>query len=159
MDTRRPKFRPLLPKPLSQARPEPFLISTPSNQYASSHQETMGTSSAHALSAKAYGQTESQRRIRATGLGVNATLPPTSKIYYRPVGAKISDLELKYYEEKVKKERGVWSQTLIVVYPRQALDQALDHEYDVNEPRRQDRYRESYRSRMLRYVAERHGAS
>ncbi|KAJ7267080.1 hypothetical protein C8J57DRAFT_1469410 [Mycena rebaudengoi] len=146
MDTRRPKFRPLLPKPLSQARPEPFLISTASNQYASSHQETMGTSSAHALSAKAYGRLQSEFERRSLG-------------QKKPMGAKIFDLELKYYEGKLKKERGVWSQTLIVVYPTQALDRALDHEYDVNEPRRQDRYQESYRSRMLRYVAERHHAS
>ncbi|KAK6984268.1 hypothetical protein R3P38DRAFT_3105191, partial [Favolaschia claudopus] len=38
--------------------------------------------------------------------------------------------------------------------PTQSLDQALDHEYDVNQPRRNDRYRESYRSRMLRYEDE-----
>jgi hypothetical protein len=60
MDT---KFRPLLPKPLSQARPEPFLISTASNQYASSHQETTGTSSAHALSAKAYSRVRALLKI------------------------------------------------------------------------------------------------
>ncbi|KAJ6492671.1 hypothetical protein DFH09DRAFT_1104603 [Mycena vulgaris] len=85
------------------ARPEPFLISRPSNQYASSHQETTGTSSAHTLSAKAYGRVkisedrESQRRIRAT-----------------PVVAKIFVLELKRYKGKLKKETGVWDQTLIV---------------------------------------------
>ncbi|KAK7006569.1 hypothetical protein R3P38DRAFT_3366766 [Favolaschia claudopus] len=44
--------------------------------------------------------------------------------------------------------------TCNVHYPTQALDQALDHEYDVNQPRRNDRYRESYRSRMLRYEDE-----
>ncbi|KAK7029066.1 hypothetical protein R3P38DRAFT_3353962 [Favolaschia claudopus] len=38
--------------------------------------------------------------------------------------------------------------------PTQSLDQALHHEYDVNQPRRNDRYRESYRSRMLRYEDE-----
>ncbi|KAK7027047.1 hypothetical protein R3P38DRAFT_2941464, partial [Favolaschia claudopus] len=38
--------------------------------------------------------------------------------------------------------------------PTQSLDKALDHEYDVNQPRRNDRYRESYRSRMLRYEDE-----
>ncbi|KAJ6530813.1 hypothetical protein DFH09DRAFT_1093422 [Mycena vulgaris] len=148
MDIRRPKFWPTLPKPPSQARLEPFLISTPSNQYASSHQETTGISSAHALSAKAYGRIkrrehrESQRRIRVT-----------------PAEAKIFDLELKHYEGKLKKETGVWDQTLIECDPTRALDRALDHVDDVNEPRRQDRYRENYRSRTLRYVAERHGAS
>ncbi|KAJ7217609.1 hypothetical protein C8J57DRAFT_1482880 [Mycena rebaudengoi] len=153
MDT---KFRPLLPKPLSQARPEPFLISTASNQYASSHQETTGTSSAHALSAKACGRLQSEFERRSLGQKKRrqreskenqsnpkgskqmnpyrsaaqrarrqASLPLTSKIYYRPVGAKIFDLELKYYEGKLKKERGVWSQTLIVVYPTQAWTEHL----------------------------------
>ncbi|KAJ6486279.1 hypothetical protein DFH09DRAFT_1106142 [Mycena vulgaris] len=190
MDTRRPKFRPLLPKPLSQARPEPFLISTPSNQYASSHQETTGTSSAHALSAKADDRLQSEferrslgqkkRRQRESKENQSNTKASKQMNPHRSAaqrarcqrelaaniedllqthGTKIFDLELKYYEGKLKKERGVWSQTLIVVYPTQALDRALDHEYDVNEPRRQDRYREIYRSRMLRYVAERHGAS
>ncbi|KAJ7269196.1 hypothetical protein C8J57DRAFT_1227931 [Mycena rebaudengoi] len=195
MDSRRPKFRPLLPKPLSQARPEPCLISTPSNQYASSHQETTGTSSAHVLSAKAYGRIQSEferrsldqkkRRQRESkenksNMSLFCPFQPKGSKHMNPhrsaaqrarrqrelaaniedvLQTKIFDLELKYYEGKLKKEKGVWSQTLIVVYPTQALDRALDHEYDVNEPRRQDRYRESYRSQMLRYVAERHGAS
>ncbi|KAJ6535860.1 hypothetical protein DFH09DRAFT_1091635 [Mycena vulgaris] len=164
MDIRRPKFWPTLPKPPSQARPEPFLISTPSNQYASSHQETTGISSAHALSAKAYGrgtQREPEEN-QSNPKGSKQMNPPRSaaqQIYYRPVEAKIFDLELKHYEGKLKKETGVWDQTLIECDPTQALDRALDHVDDVNEPRRQDRYRENYRSRTLRYVAERHGAS
>ncbi|KAJ6563312.1 hypothetical protein DFH09DRAFT_1082369 [Mycena vulgaris] len=38
--------------------------------------------------------------------------------------------------------------------PSEVLNQALDHEYVMNELRRQDRYRESYRSQMLRYVEQ-----
>ncbi|KAJ7924807.1 hypothetical protein B0H13DRAFT_1863670 [Mycena leptocephala] len=189
MDTRRPKFRPILPKPPSQARPEPFLISTPSNQYASSHQETTGTSSAHALNAKTYGWLQSEFERRSLGQKKrrqreskeNQSNPKGSRQMnphrsaaqrarrQRELAANIEGLLQTRGGENIRSR----AQTLRRKVeegerrlesnpdcdPTQALDRALDHEYDVNEPRRQDRYRESYRSQMLRYVAERHGAS
>ncbi|KAJ7280974.1 hypothetical protein C8J57DRAFT_1464301 [Mycena rebaudengoi] len=186
MDT---KFRPLLPKPLSQARPEPFLISTASNQYASSHQETTGTSSAHALSAKAYGRLQSEFERRSLGQKKrrqreskeNQSNPKGSKQmnpyrsaaqrarHQRELAANIEDLSQTRGGENIRSRAQILRRKVEEgerclesnpdCDPTQALDRALDHEYDVNEPRRQDRYRESYRSRMLRYVAERHHAS
>ncbi|KAJ6533747.1 hypothetical protein DFH09DRAFT_1092329 [Mycena vulgaris] len=145
MDIWRPKFRPTLLKPPSQARPEPFLISRPSNQYASSHQETTGTSSAHALSAKAYGRVPSER--------IRAALTRLKEAKTERVKGE-SEQRFKQMNPHRSAAQRVRRQ-----YPTQALDRALDHEYDGNEPRRQDRYPESYRSRMHRYVAEHHGAS
>jgi hypothetical protein len=73
-------------------------------------------------------------------------------IYYLCMGAGIFVLERRLHEGELRKGRYVWNLTLTVVSletlwhhvgfnllsvdQTQALDRALDHEYDVNQPQR-----------------------
>ncbi|KAJ7926527.1 hypothetical protein B0H13DRAFT_1862156 [Mycena leptocephala] len=150
MDTRRPKFRPILPK-LTKA-------SFPGEARAVLNQHTLKPL-----------QSEFERR----SLGPKQMNPHRSAAQrarrQRELAANIENLLQTHGSENIRSR----AQTLRRKVedgekrlelnpdcdPTQALDRALDHEYDVNEPRRQDRYWESYRSWMLRYVAERHGTS
>ncbi|KAJ7842426.1 hypothetical protein B0H13DRAFT_1909811 [Mycena leptocephala] len=175
-----PKLRPLLPKTPSMTRPEPFLLKlTPLNTQESGctqidHSKYVASTLASTTKAHGKVQTEFERCSigqkkqrerefkenqnkskeprpmnphRSAALGGGSTnLPPTSNIYYKPEDTRIFILELKLYEGESKK----WIDSHPSCNPMQALDLALDHEYEVNEPRHQERFRESYRTRMLR---------
>ncbi|KAJ6553611.1 hypothetical protein DFH09DRAFT_1085723 [Mycena vulgaris] len=149
----------------------------------------MGNSSAHALNAKAYGRLQSEFERRSLGQkkrrqreskenqsnpkGSEQMNPHRSAAQrarrQRELAANNEDLLQTHGAENIRSRAQILRRKVEEgerrlesnpdCDPTQALDRALDHEYDVNEPRRQDRYRESYRSRMARYVAERHGTS
>ncbi|KAJ7923962.1 hypothetical protein B0H13DRAFT_1864429 [Mycena leptocephala] len=171
------RLRPLLPKS-PQTRPEPFLVkctlSVETNRSMGSQEvkadvhpkrrEQSGSEFERRSLGKKRRSREAKENehevnilhagaLQLSGLGGNENLPWTSKNYYIPEEVRMCDLELKPYEGELRKgERHVEANP--DCDPTQALNRALDLEYEANEPRRRDRYRGSYRSQMLRYLSE-----
>ncbi|KAK7059571.1 hypothetical protein R3P38DRAFT_2758990 [Favolaschia claudopus] len=89
---------------------------------------------------------------------------PTLFCRSRELAGKIEDLlDIKEYDSqqsraqklRQKVEQG---ERRLKAFPdcdhSRVLDEALDHEWKLNQPRREDRHRESQRSKFLRYEGE-----
>ncbi|KAK7034922.1 hypothetical protein R3P38DRAFT_2912003 [Favolaschia claudopus] len=165
------RLRSLLPKTPSMTQPEPFLLSRTMEREGNLGELSAVSGApveirANSVSRKSRNQSESERR--SAGQKRRRKREAKEKENdgrLSSLAGEIEDLlDIEGYKGchrsraqtlRRKVEQGEQRLKLSPECdPTQSLDQALDHEYDVNQPRRNNRYRESYRSRMLRYEDE-----
>ncbi|KAK6987764.1 hypothetical protein R3P38DRAFT_2805242 [Favolaschia claudopus] len=148
-------LRPLLPKTPSMNRPEPFLLKTTRNLESDAN---VNRNSAQVLNPKEV-QLQQLDHVKKQ---------PRSEFERRSAGqrkrrereakensTKEHDKQSRAQKLRRKVEQG---ERRLRAFPDcdhgRALDEALDHEWMLNQPRREDRHRESQRSKFLRYEAE-----
>ncbi|KAK6978259.1 hypothetical protein R3P38DRAFT_3119227 [Favolaschia claudopus] len=140
------RLRPLLPKTPSMTQPEPFLLSRTMEREGNLG-ELSAVSGAPEESESGQQFNKMSRRTRSKLAGeIEDLLDIEGYKGCHRSRAQTLRRKVEQGEQRLKLSPEC--------DPTLSLDQALDHEYDVNQFCCNDRYRESYRSRMLRYEDE-----